>query len=144
MKKSCYIYSPMNDDHFVDHINSIVLEEPKKMEIWYSIGTTSNCESGVVSTDPDNSNAAFVRSYTFVPLRNRIPNTFIWVNSMFNGYHFGDKFFATECNLDFEQTNHILKKFISPIFQNDLSVISGCDEVKNYGSSAKRVSIFLK
>jgi hypothetical protein len=110
----------------------------------YSIGSYSNCDSGVISTDPKNSRAAFVQSYTFVPLRNRIPNTFIWVHTKFNALQFGNKFFATECDLDFDQTNQILKKFISPSFQDDLSVVSECNECKNYGSGSKRVSIFLK
>lgn len=144
MRRKCFIYTPMTDELFLEHV-ICVSNQDKDLEIFYSIGPHTNCKSGVVvSSHPANMTAVFIQSYTYVPHRIRVKDTHIWVNSMFNASNFGNKFFATECDMDFEQMNQILKRFTPPNFQDDLKTVIPCEEAKNYAETSKRVSVFLK
>ena len=143
MNTTCYIYSVDDDRSFVQHIEA-VKRNFKNTLISYSIGSERNCNlEEIFSLDPLCSRAVLVRSYSHVPNRKQILDTFLWVCAKYDVVKYGGNFIATDRRLDQERTSHLLRALIPPSFDVNISLAKPNQEIKNQVKSFSRASVYL-
>ena len=143
-KYRVYVFSEEDDSFYVKHLEE-VCSIHNTLEVRYRIGSQcSDDEGDICSHDTGNTNAALIKSYSFVSNYNKIPNTYYWVNPTFDVMVYENKIIATPCKIDKETKGRILRQFITPQLNSDnITKFTSATDLKNYAKCSNRYTVTL-
>lgn len=138
-----YVFSESEDSFYVKHLKEVNAIHDNMM-IRFRIGDQGNCDQDeICSLDTRNQNAVLIKSYSFVPNYNKVNDTFLWVNPMYNIVVSSKKLIAIPSKIDNETNNLILRQFITPTLNNEFHSKSVSEDVKNYAKCSSQFTATL-